>query len=206
MISSKEELKLYLKIDNMMNRGSFKRTLHQRIREFIYPDYIMSYLRCLRKDEYYRGTHHNGLLKKINSIRFYRLGFKCGFSIAPGVCGYGLVIPHYGTIVVGGGNTIGNYAVLHTSICITAGKKHIGNALYLSTGGKIVHDVQLGDNISVGANSLVNKTQIEGECLLAGVPAVRIKDSIPWYIRDGDEYTQRIDECEKLRSILMAEK
>lgn len=189
MISSRKELILYIKADNMMNRGGFKRTLRQKMRELIFPDYIMSYLRCLRKDEYYRGSNNNGFCKKINTIRLYRLGVKCGFSIAPGVCGYGLTIPHYGTIVVGGGNTIGNYAVLHTSVRITAGKKRIGNALYLSTGAKIVHDVQLGDDISVGANSLVNKTQVEGKCLLGGVPAVRIKDSIPWYIRDGDEYS-----------------
>lgn len=60
-------------------------------------------------------------------------GMKLGFTIAENVFGYGLVIPHYGTIVVGSGNRIGNYAVLHTSTCITAGKKNIGDGLYLST-------------------------------------------------------------------------
>lgn len=70
-------------------------------------------------------------------------GMKLGFTIAENVFGYGLVIPHYGTIVVGSGNRIGNYAVLHTSTCITAGKKNIGDGLYLSTGAKVLRDVQL---------------------------------------------------------------
>lgn len=72
----------------------------------------------------------------INKIRYKSLGIKLGFTIPINVFGYGLVIPHYGTIVVGAGNTIGNYAVLHTSTCITAGNKIIGDALYLSTGAK----------------------------------------------------------------------
>ena len=47
--------------------------------------------------------------------RFRKLGMKLGFTISENVFGYGLVIPHYGTIVVGSGNRVGNYAVLHTS-------------------------------------------------------------------------------------------
>lgn len=60
-----------------------------------------------------------------------------GITIVYNVFGYGLVIPHYGTIVVGESNNIGNYAVLHTSTCISSNGKIIGNGLYLSTGAKI---------------------------------------------------------------------
>ncbi len=51
------------------------------------------------------------------------LGMKLGYSIGYKCFSYGLVLPHYGTIVVGNSNRIGKYAVLHTSTCITAGKK-----------------------------------------------------------------------------------
>lgn len=54
-----------------------------------------------------------------------KLGIKLGFSIACDTYDYGLVISHYGTIVVGNGNKIGNYAVLHTSICITMVRKSL---------------------------------------------------------------------------------
>lgn len=89
---------------------------------------------------------------------------KLGFSIARNVFGYGLVIPHYGTIVVGSGNIIGNYCVLHTSTCITAGNKRIGNGFYCSTGAKILDDVVIGDNVTVGANAVVNKN-VDGNSL-----------------------------------------
>ena len=123
---------------------------------------------------------------------------KLGFSIQFDGIGYGVVIPHYGTIVVGAGNQIGNYAVLHTSTCITGGKKVIGDGFYLSTGAKVIRDVNIGDYVSVGANSLVNH-DCSDYCMVAGNPARKIKDSKEWYIRVGAEYTRRVQECEKLK-------
>lgn len=128
----------------------------------------------------------------------HKLGIKLGLSVSFDEIGYGVVIPHYGTIVVGRGNRIGNYAVLHTSTCITEGKKNIGDGFYLSTGAKVLKDITIGDNVSVGANSLVNKS-FPDNCMVAGTPAEKIKDSEAWYIRDGEEYARRVRECEKLR-------
>ena len=111
-----------------------------------------------------------------------------------------MVIPHYGTIVVGAGNSIGNYAVLHTSICITAGEKVIGDAFYASTGAKIINNITLGNGISIGANSLVNKSFDGDNQMIAGIPADIIKDSEPWFIRDGEEYHNRMKQCEELKA------
>ena len=115
---------------------------------------------------------------------------KLGFTIAENVFGYGLVIPHYGTIVVGSGNRIGNYAVLHTSTCITAGKKNIGDGLYLSTGAKVLGDIELGNFITIGANAVVNKSE-EGNCLLIGIPAEKKRYEDAW-----------MKACEKLRQTM----
>lgn len=90
----------------------------------------MDYLISMRKVDYYSNL--GGYLLVINKIKFRRLSVKLGFSITPGVFGYGLILPHYGTIVVGPNNKIGNYAVLHTSTCITARSKSIGDNFYLS--------------------------------------------------------------------------
>lgn len=49
MIKTKKELDFYLKVDLMMNRCSFKKNLKVRLKDMIVPDYIMEYLRCLRK-------------------------------------------------------------------------------------------------------------------------------------------------------------
>lgn len=66
------------------------------------------------------------------------MGIKLGFSIGYDVFGYGLHIPHYGTIVVNGICKIGNYAVLHTSTCIGGAGKVIGDGkLYSDRVNKI---------------------------------------------------------------------
>ena len=147
-----------------------------------------------------------GVLANIKKIYYgacwRKLGLKLGITIANSNIGYGLVIPHYGTIVIGGGNVIGNYCVLHTSTCITAGKKHIGDGFYLSTGAKVVHDIEVSNYVSVGANSLLNKTIDRDNVMVAGCPAKIIKESEPWYIRDGEEFSRRVNECENLRKKL----
>ena len=128
--------------------------------------------------EYYNSnpSSTNKLKSKIWGYRLRELGIQTGFSISPGTLGYGVVIPHYGTIVVGDGNSVGNYVVLHTFICITAGNKKIGHGLYCSTGAKLLNDIELSDGVSVGANAVVNKTVTESNVFLVGIPACIKKD------------------------------
>ena len=193
VVTTKEQLKFYIQADHMMNRGTFKSSLKNRIRNFFAPDYIMKYLRTLRKVEYFSNT--GGRLQYFYKAKQQRLGRRLGFSIAKNVFGYGLVIPHWGTIVVGDGNTIGNYAVLHTSICITAGTKKIGDGFYCSTGAKILNSVELGNNVTVGANAVVTR-DFEANSLLMGIPAEKKRDADVWY---SGEWMRRINECEKLK-------
>lgn len=115
--------------------------------------------------------------------------------------GYGLRIPHYGTIVVGDGNSIGNYAVIHTSTCITAGSKIIGDGLYVSAGAKVIKDIQLGDAVMVSANSVVNRSFPEGHVLVAGMPAEPKQEKAFWFEKD-DVYSARVAQIEKLREAL----
>lgn len=133
-------------------------------------------------------------------IRLRKLGMKLGFSIGEKVFGYGLVIPHYGTIVVGGSNHCGNYCVLHTSTCISDNGKEIGNALYLATGAKMTSKCRIGDNVSVGANSVVNKDFEEGNVMIAGAPARIIKNADAWYVRDGSFYASKVKQIEILKN------
>ena len=194
MIKTKKELDFYLKTDLMMNRGAFKKSLKVRLKDIIVPDYIMEYLKCLRKAEYYKNCR-GGALKYFYEYKLSKLEIKLGFSIAKNVFGYGLVIPHFGTIVVGSGNQIGNYAVLHTCICITAGNKQIGNGLYCSTGARILGDVSVGDSVTVGANAVLNHS-VGSNSLVVGIPALKKRDEEDWY---KGEYLRRVEECEKLR-------
>lgn len=132
--------------------------------------------------------------------RYRKLSYKLGFSISMNSLGYGVVIPHYGSIVVNGETILGNYCVLHTSTCI-AGKGKVGNGLYLST-GSILKNPNLGDFVSVAANSLVERTeQPLSNVLLAGTPAiVKRENYCKWYVRDG--WTEKIGKIEEYRKSL----
>lgn len=114
---------------------------------------------------------------------------------------YGVVIPHYGTIVIGSSNQIGPYSVLHTSTCITDNGKRIGKALYLAAGSILTSNLTLGDNVSIGANSLVNKS-FGSNLLIAGSPAKEIKKTVAWYVRDGEKFMEKVNKVEYLKSKL----
>lgn len=112
------------------------------------------------------------------------------------------MIPHYGTIVVGGSNRIGNYAVLHTSTCIVDRSSIIGNGLDLSTGAIISNHVDLGENITVGANRTLMTSSVENDVLLVGTPTKTKKETEAWYIRDGEAFQRRVTEIEQLKKKL----
>lgn len=128
---------------------------------------------------------------------------KLGFSISIDSFGYGLVIPHHGTIVVGGKNTIGNYAVLHTSTCITARSRNIGDGLYLSTGAKITTKDDIGGGVTIAANSVVTKGISEGYALLVGMPAEKKANRKIWYEQENGKYAERVQIIEKFKDLYL---
>lgn len=202
MIRTKKELAFYIKADYMMNRGYFKPSLLIRLRSIVFPDYIMEYLVHMRKADYY--SHISGIRKILgfyHRMKQRRIGLKLGFNIACDVCGYGLLIPHYGTIVVGGGNKIGNYAVIHTSTCITNGMKIIGDGLYVSTGAKLTTVEHLGNNVIVAANTVVTKSWDEDGILLVGMPACIKKNTNSWY-SNNEYYSKCVRSIENLKEII----
>ena len=202
-IKTRKELKFVIIADKIMNDCEGRR-LKEKIKLFFFPNYIMNFLIEMRKCSYFK--HQKGLFNKfllaVHYAKYRKLGMKLGFSIGVDSLGYGVVIPHYGTIVIGGTNRIGNYAVLHTSTCISSNGKIIGDGLYLSTGAKITSKIKLGNNISIGANSLVNKDCEQDNILLGGMPAKVIKQEETWYIRDSfDAKVKRVEELRKLYAV-----
>lgn len=200
MITSRNHLHFYLQADMMMNRGYFKEPLKMKLLHLVAPDYIMEFLKVMRKVQYYsKCKFTGGILLIINKLLFFRLSRKLGFSIGYNACDYGLVIPHYGTIVVGNTNRIGPYAILHTSTCITDTGRKIGKGLLLSTGAKITGGDILGDHIVVAANSVVTKSFPEGNALLVGMPAIKKTDLFDWNSSLKGEMKRRVEAIENLK-------
>jgi serine O-acetyltransferase len=204
MILYRKELKFYITADRIIAGKPIKFSGKDFLKDVLIPNHILRYLRSMRFVAFYSNTKKNKALsiKYIyHNIRFKKLGLKLGFSIGYNSFGYGLLIPHYGTIIVNVGIRAGNYCVLHTSTCIGGSNKTIGNGLYLSSGGLIMgKNIILGDNISIAANSLVNSSFLESNILLAGSPAINKRPSLPWYERDGEIYNIRKKNIEELKT------
>lgn len=197
IITSRKELRFCLMADRMMNTGTFRRSFPVRLKELFLPDLKMKFLSTMRKLSYYK--HKGNPLWMYYHFKYQRLTVKLGYSIGPDVFGYGLVLPHYGTIVVGPKNTIGNYAVIHVCTLITSANHRIGNNLFASAGAKITSGKELGHNVTIAANSVITKSFTDGNALLAGMPAIVKSERKAWF--DGDEpFATRHLRCEELRA------
>ncbi|MDC9524632.1 serine acetyltransferase [Pseudoalteromonas sp. Angola-30] len=173
MIKNKSDLIYYLRQDKqaLKVKGSIK--------DYLFND-IWKFQKLLRKTEYYSNTN-----KKIRTIFYrialYRMSLKLGFSIPINTCGAGLSIAHIGTIVISGKARIGENCRIH--VCVNIGASahdshaapKIGNNCYIGPGAKLYGSIELGDNIAIGANSVVNKS-FNTEGVIAGVPARKISE------------------------------
>ena len=202
MITTKKELKFYIMADRIMNGLSEVPTYKERLSNFVLATPpIMKYIKQMRKVSYYQ--HQSGIISKLKFYiafhKYNKLSTLLGVFVAPDVCGYGLVIPHHGTLRIGGGNKIGNYAVIHTVSNMTASKVVAGDGLYMAVGCKVIGPLKLGDNVSIAANSVVNKSY-DSNVLLAGAPAKVVKENYPaWYDRDGEVFIKRREKVEELK-------
>ena len=52
-INNKKKLNFFIKADLMMNRGYFKVPFKKRLLHLVSPDYIMEFLKTMRKVQYY---------------------------------------------------------------------------------------------------------------------------------------------------------
>ena len=207
MIQTRKDLQFYIAADRIMNGFPVRRSIIEWIRNCIdkpIGSVIVNFLCAMRYYSYYKNNTHSMLSWRIIPMiywhrRWNKLSLKLGFSIGANSLGYGVVIPHHGTIVVNENAYIGNYAVLHTCTCIAGGDKIIGDYLYLSTGCQVVGKLTLGDGVTIAAHSLVNKPA-GSYCLIAGTPAELKRAQYPiWPERDGDRYIERVKAVENLK-------
>ena len=174
MLSSKEDLRYYLKCDKIALKIPDR---IKRPRPFV--DHIWKYEILLRKTEYYTNRTHSKIGRIISlfyKTRLQLFGEKLGISIYVNCFGPGLSIAHHGCIVVNGNARIGNNCRIHEGVTIgtTNGSSKapvIGNNCFLGSGCKVIGEITIADNIAIGAGAVVVKDIMQDNVSVAGVPA-----------------------------------
>lgn len=114
--------------------------------------------------------------------KFRKISVKLGFSIPLNVFGPGLSLAHRGNIIVNPQTKIGENCRIHVGVNIGAHHDkapRIGNNVYIGPGAIIFGDIEIADNISIGANATVNKSFTEENVVIAGTPAKIVKRDVP---------------------------
>jgi len=201
MIKSRKDYTYYNKSDKIIS-GRDKKSFKRILIELLFPDLIGKFLSLLRKLEYIQNTKQPFIIsiyKIFLKKRFKTLSLKLGFSIPINAFGPGLVIPHYGTIIVHGDSKVGAFCVLHTSTCLAGEGIILGDNTYISTGVIITSSTHLKNSVSIAANSLVNKSFESESILIAGSPAKVKKNRNSWFEVDGEKFKQRIERISELK-------
>lgn len=105
-----------------------------------------------------------------------------GIEIHPGAkIGQGFFIDHGMAVVIGETAEIGDFVTLFQGVTLGGtgkerGKRHptIGNHVVVGAGAKILGAIRIGDNVKIGANSVVLKS-VPPHSTVIGVPARIIK-------------------------------
>jgi serine O-acetyltransferase len=157
-----------------------------RSRPRAFGDEIWRFQRLLRRLEYRLNCRRSWFSRPLTNLlrlRFKRASCRLGYTIPPNVFGPGLSIAHRGTIVVNDGARVGSHCRIHVCVNIGVGAREsepgaprIGDRVYIGPGAKIFGAIEIGDDVAIGANAVVNRSFPERGITIAGVPARKIAD------------------------------
>lgn len=137
---------------------------------------------------FYRVSHYFYKRKWYVLARFIsQIGrFFTQIEIHPGATiGEGLFIDHGAGVVIGETAEVGNDVTIYQGVTLGGtgkekGKRHptIGNNVVISTGAKVLGSFKVGDNVRIGAGSVVLK-EVPSDCTVVGVPGrIVVKDGV----------------------------
>ena len=138
--------------------------------------YIDRYVKFLRKEEYYTFHKPNALKAYWYKARKNRLGSRLGFIISAGCFDEGLLIWHYGSIIVNPKARIGKNCQIHGNCCIGNARPEsqdsptIGDNVDIGQGAQILGGIRIADNVKIGAGAVVVKDILTPGVTVVGVP------------------------------------
>ena len=147
----------------------------------------------LRKAPEFRNLYYYRLFKGNVMVRLLKYALKIVYRELPLLLldrscniGGGLFIQHgFCTIVMA---DIGENCWINQQVTIgykdKSGRPKIGNNVRITAGAKVLGNIQIGDNVVIGANAVVVK-DVPENCVVGGVPAYIIK-------RNGDRVREEL--------------
>lgn len=121
-------------------------------------------------------------LKLLARILSQFVRFITGIEIHPGATiGKRCFIDHGMAVVIGETSEIGDDVTIYQGVTLGGtgkdkGKRHptIGNRVVISTGAKVLGPFKVGDDVKIGAGSVVLK-EIPNNCTVVGIPGTIVK-------------------------------
>ena len=166
----KSILKEFLEADAVNYKSQYRSWIRKiKFNAFSNPiseqKYIWLYIKALRYVEYYQNTS-GGIINRLFMLWWLRKLRKyshiTSFQIPHNVCGKGLTIWHWGSIIINPEAKIGDNCTLYPGVLIGhkaqgGGAATIGNNVFIGAGTKIIGPVKIGDNVIVGQNCVITK-------------------------------------------------
>ena len=144
---------------------------------FYEPSIIMVFLYRLRKSLYsIRFRPVRLLLKIIIEPIYFFLTLLYGIHLPQGcVIGSGLIIHHFGGIILNTKTIIGKNCTLRHNVTIGARRGNddvpiLGDNVNIGAGAVILGNIKIGNNVAIGANAVV-LNDVPDNCIAVGNPA-----------------------------------
>lgn len=122
-----------------------------------------------------------GVLRRIFNWLHQRASLKSGLEILTPRFGGGVIMPHWGRIVLNA-EEIGEDLYVFHNVTIgndyRTGRPTLGRNIFIGTGSVLMGRISIGDNVIIGACSLVN-ADVPANSLVAGNPARVVRSIAP---------------------------